>query len=57
MLAVIGDSPKQAASIGLHAALGFRQVGLLPDVGFKHGRWLDTLLMQRELGAGSTTNP
>jgi L-amino acid N-acyltransferase YncA len=57
MLAVIGDSPKQAASIGVHAALGFRQVGLLPDVGFKHGRWLDTLLMQRELGAGSTTSP
>jgi L-amino acid N-acyltransferase YncA len=57
MLAVIGDSRKQAASIGLHAALGFRQVGLLPDVGFKHGRWLDTLLMQRELGAGNTTNP
>jgi L-amino acid N-acyltransferase YncA len=57
MLAVIGDSPRQAASIGLHAALGFRQVGLLPDVGFKHGRWLDTLLMQRELGKGSATNP
>ena len=57
MLAVIGDSPRQAASIGLHAALGFQKVGLLPDVGFKHGRWLDTLLMQRALGKGSATAP
>ena len=57
MLAVIGDSPRQAASIGLHAALGFQKVGLLPDVGFKHGRWLDTLLMQRALGKGSAKEP
>jgi L-amino acid N-acyltransferase YncA len=57
MLAVIGDSPHQAGSIALHAALGFRQVGLLPDVGFKHGRWLDSLLMQRALGPGATTKP
>ena len=47
MIAVIGDSPKQAASIGLHEALGFRHVGILQDVGFKHGRWLDSVLMQR----------
>jgi phosphinothricin acetyltransferase len=52
---VIGDSPRQQPSIGLHAALGFRHVGILQDVGFKHGRWLDTLLMQRELGPGGTT--
>jgi L-amino acid N-acyltransferase YncA len=32
-------------------------VGLLPDVGFKHGRWLDSLLMQRELGPGATADP
>jgi L-amino acid N-acyltransferase YncA len=57
MLAVIGDSPHQAGSIALHAALGFRQVGLLPEVGFKHGRWLDSLLMQRALGPGATTKP
>jgi L-amino acid N-acyltransferase YncA len=57
MIAVIGDSPRQAASIGLHAALGFEKVGLLPDVGFKHSRWLDTLLMQRALGKGATTEP
>jgi phosphinothricin acetyltransferase len=57
MIAVIGDSPKQAASIGLHEALGFRHVGILEDVGFKHGRWLDSVLMQRALGAGATTEP
>jgi phosphinothricin acetyltransferase len=57
MIAVIGDSPKQQASVGLHAALGFRHVGILQDVGFKHGRWLDTLLMQRELGPGGTQEP
>ena len=57
MIAVIGDSTKQAASIGLHEALGFRHVGTLADVGFKHGRWLDSVLMQRELGAGGKTNP
>ena len=57
MIAVIGDSPKQAASIGLHEALGFRSVGILQDVGFKHGRWLDSVLMQRELGTGAKTAP
>jgi L-amino acid N-acyltransferase YncA len=57
MIAVIGDSPRQAASIGLHETLGFRHVGILQDVGFKHGRWLDTVLMQRALGPGATTDP
>jgi L-amino acid N-acyltransferase YncA len=57
MIAVIGDSTKQAASIGLHEALGFRHVGILEDVGFKHGRWLDSVLMQRALGAGNSTKP
>jgi len=57
MIAVIGDSTKQAASVGLHEALGFRHVGILQDVGFKHGRWLDTVLMERALGEGSTTRP
>ncbi|HSP50663.1 MAG TPA: GNAT family N-acetyltransferase [Pseudolabrys sp.] len=55
MIAVIGDSPRQAASIGLHEALGFRHVGILQDVGFKHGRWLDSVLMQRALGDGRKT--
>src|SRR3989304_5442385 len=40
MIAVIGDSTKQAASIGLHEALGFRHIGILEHVGFKPGRWL-----------------
>jgi len=48
MIAVIGDSAN-AASIGLHAALGFRRVGLLSAVGFKHGRWVDSVIMQRTL--------
>jgi L-amino acid N-acyltransferase YncA len=57
MIAVIGDSPRQAASVGLHEALGFRTVGILQDVGFKHGRWLDSVLMQRALGVGGKTDP
>ncbi len=48
MIAVIGDQAN-AGSIGLHASLGFRQVGLLRGVGFKFGRWLDVVLMQRAL--------
>ncbi|MGH6725471.1 MAG: GNAT family N-acetyltransferase [Pseudolabrys sp.] len=57
MIAVIGDSPNQAGSIRLHQAAGFRHVGILQDVGFKHDRWRDTLLMQRGLGPGGTSNP
>ena len=52
MIAVIGDSG-QAASIGLHASLGFRHIGTLQAVGLKFGRWLDTVLMQRALGPGA----
>jgi len=48
MIAVIGDAD-QAASIALHRAAGFRLVGTIAAVGFKHGRWLDSVLMQREL--------
>jgi len=44
-------------SIEFHSANGFRQVGLLPCVGFKFGRWTDTLLMQRALGAGGSRPP
>ena len=51
VIAVIGDSENHA-SIGLHAGLGFRQVGTLASVGFKFGRWVDSVLMQRDLGAG-----
>ena len=56
MVAVIGDSAN-AASIGLHRALGFEDAGMLRSVGFKHGRWVDTVLMQRALGPGGTTLP
>ena len=48
MVAVIGDSGN-LASICLHASLGFRHVGVLQDLGFKSGRWLDVVLMQRTL--------
>jgi L-amino acid N-acyltransferase YncA len=48
MIAVIGDSGN-AASIRLHARFGFCRVGTLVAVGFKFGRWVDTVLMQREL--------
>jgi phosphinothricin acetyltransferase len=48
MIAVIGDSGN-AASIGLHRRLGFRSVGTLTAVGFQFGRWVDSVLMQREL--------
>jgi L-amino acid N-acyltransferase YncA len=48
MIAVIGDSGNHA-SINLHRRFGFRDAGLLKDVGFKFGRWLDTVFMQRSL--------
>jgi phosphinothricin acetyltransferase len=54
MVAVIGDSHNRA-SIALHESLGFRHVGTLAAVGWKHGRWLDSVLMQRALGAGDRT--
>lgn len=56
MVAVIGDSGN-APSIGLHAALGFEHAGTLKSVGYKFGRWLDTVRMQRTLGAGDSTPP
>jgi len=56
MLAVIGDSAN-AGSIALHRRLGFMHVGTFASVGFKLGRWVDTVLMQRPLGAGDHTLP
>ena len=52
MIAVIGDSA-QAASIALHQAAGFRLVGTFEAIGFKFGRWLDTVLMQKALVASN----
>jgi L-amino acid N-acyltransferase YncA len=56
MIAVIGDS-EQAASIALHRAAGFQMVGTFTAVGFKFGRWLDTVLMQTSLGSGAAILP
>jgi len=56
LVAVIGDSAN-AGSIGLHAACGFERTGLLPSVGFKFGRWVDSVFMQRALGPGDRTSP
>lgn len=56
MFAVIGDS-ENVGSIGLHLALGFRQVSVLKSVGFKFGRWLDAVTMQRPVGEGDRTLP
>ena len=52
MIAVIGDSA-QTPSIELHRAAGFHHIGMVENVGHKFGRWLDTVLMQRPLGAGA----
>ena len=56
MIAVIGDSAN-AGSIGVHSKCGFQMIGTHPDVGFKFGRWLDTVMMQRALGDGGATLP
>ncbi len=54
MLAVIGDSAN-ASSIGLHRSLGFEHTGILKASGWKHGLWLDTVFMQKALGAGDSS--
>ncbi|MGF6574386.1 L-amino acid N-acyltransferase YncA [Paraburkholderia sp. GAS333] len=56
MVAVIADGGS-GGSLSLHTQLGFELIGTLKAVGFKHGRWLDTTLMQRRLGAGDSTLP
>lgn len=56
MVAVIGGS-ETLPSIRLHAALGFAQIGTFPAIGFKFGRWIDSVYMQRALGPGQTTLP
>lgn len=56
MIAVIGDSAN-TGSIGLHAACGFRFAGILRASGWKFDRWLDTVIMQREIGAGDRERP
>jgi phosphinothricin acetyltransferase len=56
MIAIIGDSGN-AASVGLHRACGFELTGTFKAIGFKHGRWVDSVLMQRTLGPGSASLP
>ncbi len=56
MMAVIGDSAN-AASLGLHRTVGFVDAGVQRAVGFKFGRWVDTVQMQRPLGTGDATLP
>ncbi|WP_084070270.1 GNAT family N-acetyltransferase [Pandoraea vervacti] len=56
LIANVGDSGNQA-SLALHTACGFQHAGMLKSVGFKFGRWVDTVLMQRALNAGDTTLP
>jgi len=56
VMAVIGDSAN-AGSIGLHLAAGFQHVGVIDACGWKFGRWLDIVLMQRPLGVGPSAPP
>jgi phosphinothricin acetyltransferase len=56
MLAVIGDSAN-AGSVGVHRACGFEDTGVFKAAGWKFGRWLDVVLMQKALGTGSATPP
>lgn len=56
IIAIVGDSANQG-SLGLHRALGFEHTGVMKSVGFKQGRWLDTVVMQRSLGVGDTQPP
>lgn len=55
MVAIIGDA-QNAGSIAIHAATGFMHIGTLKSVGYKHGKWLDTVIMQRSLGEGDRTS-
>jgi phosphinothricin acetyltransferase len=56
MVAVIGE-PGNGASVVLHEKLGFNIIGIFPGLGRKHGRWLDTVQMQRALGSGKNEAP
>ncbi|MCC6471138.1 MAG: N-acetyltransferase [Alphaproteobacteria bacterium] len=57
MVAVIGGAYENAGSARVHAALGFKEAALLRAVGWKFGRWVDVLMMQRPLGPGSDLPP
>jgi L-amino acid N-acyltransferase YncA len=57
MVAVIGDGREDSASVILHGRLGFRHAGRIEGSGFKHGRWLDTVVMQKTLNGGTAAPP
>lgn len=57
ILAVIGDGSPSSRSVRLHEELGFRHAGTLEGSGFKHGRWLDTVMMQLAINGGSSLPP
>jgi phosphinothricin acetyltransferase len=56
MVAIIGDSDNRP-SIRLHESFGFEHTGTLTAIGFKFGRWVDSVIMQRALGPGDSTLP
>ncbi|WP_219376767.1 GNAT family N-acetyltransferase [Citrobacter sp. Colony322] len=56
LIAIVGDSNNQG-SLKVHQQAGFTQIGTLKNIGFKHGLWLDTVLLQRNLGEGNGTLP
>jgi len=56
LVALVGDSGN-APSIQLHEALGFERAGVLPALGFKHGRWVDVVWLRRALNGGDVTPP
>jgi L-amino acid N-acyltransferase YncA len=56
LIAVIGDSGN-VRSIGVHRAVGFRHVGTIEGCGWKFGRWLDIVLMEKSLGEGNRSAP
>ncbi len=56
MIAIVGGSD-HVASIEFHKSLGFDDAGTVKSVGYKHGKWLDTVYLQRPLGAGDATPP
>jgi L-amino acid N-acyltransferase YncA len=56
LIAVIGDSDNHG-SIGVHRSLGFHPVGTIRSCGWKFGRWLDIVLMEKSIGAGDSTSP
>lgn len=56
LIAVIGDSAN-VGSVGVHRKQGFSHVGTIKDCGWKFGEWRDIVLMEKVIGAGSTTRP